>query len=249
MLSVKTTNREKLINTTLIALFAALCYIALTVLFIPFANMYIHFGNLIVVMAALLIGGWQGGLAGSVGMGLYDIFNGHADSSPKTFILKMLIGLTTGLVYTFFKNRKKYPSVALYTVGAVSLATGFCLLGYTLAQNHTYAGRSAWLCPIFILIGIISLIFGMLKNRLSHKTASAVVGASCGMLVNIAGETAWKTVTYMLAGSAPGAAFTAAALGQASTLINAGIAIVGGVALFAVLEKPMEKMRNRALSK
>lgn len=246
---MKATNREKLINTTMIALFAALCYIALTVLFIPFANMYIHFGNLIVVLAALLIGGWQGGLAGSIGMGFYDIFNGHADSSPKTFILKMLIGLATGLVYTFFKNRKKYPSAALYTVGAVSLATGFSLLGYTLAQNGAYGGRSAWLCPIFLFIGVLSIIFGLLKKRLSHKTASAVVGASCGMLVNLAGETAWKAFTYMLAGSAPGAALTAAALGQASTLINAGIAIVGGVALFAMLEKPMEKMKTRALSK
>jgi len=71
------------------------------------------------------------------------------------------------------------------------------------------------------------------------------VGASCGMLVNLIGETAWKTVTYTLAGSVPGAALTTAALGQASTLINAGIAIVGGVALFTVLEKPVEKIKNK----
>ena len=65
------------------------------------------------------------------------------------------------------------------------------------------------------------------------------------MLVNLIGETAWKTVTYTLAGSVPGAALTTAALGQASTLINAGIAIVGGVALFTVLEKPVEKIKNK----
>ncbi|MFQ8953782.1 MAG: hypothetical protein ACLR56_12735 [Oscillospiraceae bacterium] len=64
------------------------------------------------------------------------------------------------------------------------------------------------------------------------------------MLVNLIGETG-KTVTYTLAGSAPSAALTAAALGQASTLINAGIAIVGGVALFTVLEKPVEKIKNK----
>ena len=52
-------------------------------------------------------------------------------------------------------------------------------------------------------------------------------------------------MTYTLAGSAPGAALTTAALGQASTLINAGIAIVGGVALFTVLEKPVEKIKNK----
>ena len=51
---MKKTKHEQIVNIPMIPLFAALCYIALTVLFIPFANMYIHFGNLIVVLAALL---------------------------------------------------------------------------------------------------------------------------------------------------------------------------------------------------
>lgn len=239
---MKKTTHQRLLDITFIAVFAALCYIALTVLFIPFANMYIHFGNLIVVLAALLVGGWQGGLAGSIGMGFYDIFNGHADSSPKTFVLKLLIGLATGLVYNFFKNRKKYPTVALIVSGVVSLMISAGLLAHTLTQNHAYVGKGAVLCPIFFVIGILCIVFGLLKTKFSQKTASAVVGASCGMLVNLIGETAWKTVTYALAGSSVKAAFTTALLGQASTLINAGIAIVGGVALFCVLEKPFSKI-------
>ena len=59
------TTHQKILDVTFTALFAALCYIALTVFFIPFANMYIHFGNMIVVLAALLVGGWQGGLSAS----------------------------------------------------------------------------------------------------------------------------------------------------------------------------------------
>ena len=39
-------------------------------------------GNMVPILAALLIGGWQGGLAGSIGMGLYlsliHIFSGRA---------------------------------------------------------------------------------------------------------------------------------------------------------------------------
>ncbi len=242
---MKKTTHQKLLDITFIALFAALCYIALTVLFIPFANMYIHFGNLIVVLAALLVGGWQGGLAGSIGMGFYDIFNGHADSSPKTFILKLLIGLATGLVYSFLKSRKKYPAVPLYIAGVLSLMASAGILTHTLTQNHAYTGKGVWLFPLFAIIGIISILFGLLKNKLSQKTASAVVGASCGMLVNLVGETAWKLVTYMLAGSGFKAALTTAVLGQASTLINAGIAIVGGVALFCALEKPFAKILNK----
>lgn len=242
---IKKNNHQKLLDVTFIALFAALCYIALLVLFIPFANMYIHFGNLIVILAALLVGGWQGGLAGSIGMGFFDIFNGHADSSPKTFILKLLIGITVGIVYNFFKNRKKFPSIALYISGVISLMIGSGLLAHTFTQNHAYTGKSAVLCPIFFVIGLLCILFGLLKNKFSHKTASAIVGASCGMLVNIIGETVWKLVTFMLAGSGFKAALSGAVLAQASTLINAGIAIVGGIALFTVLEKPFSKILNQ----
>ena len=118
------------------------------------------------------------------------------------------------------------------------------ILVHTVTQNHAYTGKGAWLFPLFLIIGLISIVFGLLKNKFPQKTAAAIVGASCGMLVNLIGEAAWKTVTYILAGSAPSAAFTSAVLGQASTLINAGIAIVGGVALFTVLEKPVEKIKN-----
>lgn len=242
---IKSKKREKLLNITFIALFAALCYIALTVFFFPFAQMYIHFGNLIVVVAALLIGGWQGGLAGSIGMGLYDILNGHADSSPKTFLLKFLIGLTVGLVYNLLKNRKKYPTAILFVSGLFSLLISIGLLIHTFVSNKGYAGKAAVLAPIFIVIGMLCIIFAALKTKFSQKTASAISAAACGMLVNILGETAWKTVQFWIAGSSLSAAFTGAALAQGSTLINAGISIIGGVALFTALEKPFAKIYKK----
>ena len=181
----KKTNHQKILDVTFIALFAALCYIALTFFFFPVGPMFVHFGNLIVVVASLLMGGWQGGLAGSVGMGLYDILNGHADSSPKTFLLKFLIGLTVGMVYN------------------------------------------------------------LLKNKMKRKTVAAFIGAVCGMVVNLVGETLWKIVQYTSAGSTVSAATTTAVLSQGSTLINAIIAVIGGVAIFKALEKPFDKMMKR----
>ena len=242
---MKKSTHARLLDITFIALFAALCYIALTVLFFPFGPMYIHFGNLIVVLAALLVGGWQGGLAGSIGMGFFDLFNGHADSAPKTFLLKLLIGLTAGLVYQFLKKRKQYPSVLLLLTGIASFAVTAALLVHTFEQNHAYTGKSAYLVPLFAGIGLLCVIFSLLKNRFPQKTAAAIVGATCGMVVNLVGETAWKFVVYLLAGSGAPAAFMAAVLGQGSTLINAGIAIVGGVALFTVLEKPFARILEK----
>ena len=238
----KSLKHKRILDITFISLFAALCYIALTVFFFPFAQMYIHFGNLIVVVASLLVGGWQGGLAGSIGMGLYDILNGHADSSPKTFILKFLIGLTVGLIYTFLNKREKYPSIWLFVSGIISLLISVALaINFTL-ENSSFNGNSTVLTPIFIVIGILCIIFSLLKNKFSKKTAAAIVGASCGMLINLVGETLWKTFQFWIAGSTFSAAFTGAMLAQGSTLINAGISIIGGVALFGLLEKPFAKI-------
>ncbi len=244
MKSSKTTH-QKIMDITFIGVFAALSYIVLAVLFIPFADMYIHFGNLVVVLAALLIGGWQGGLAGSIGMGFFDLFSGYATSAPKTFLLKFLIGLTAGLVYRFFASRKRFPSVALFISGGISVLLGAAITVYSVTEYHAFTGRSAILAPVFFLIGVLCIVFGLLKKRFSQKNAAAVIGAVCGMAVNIVGETLWKVVTFTLAGSSVQAAFTTAVLGQASTLINAGIAVIGGVALFTALEKPFTKIYNK----
>ena len=86
------------------ALFAALCYVIFTYLQIKIPMpggdaTSIHLGNAFCVLAALLLGGWYGGLAGAIGMGLADVMDPiYITGAPKTFILKLCIGLITGLV-------------------------------------------------------------------------------------------------------------------------------------------------------
>lgn len=244
-MSTNSKQKNNLLNVTMIGLFAALCYISLMLFFFPFGQMFIHFGNLIVVTAALLIGGWQGGLAGSIGMGLYDLFNGHADSSPKTFLLKFLIGLTVGVVYSIFKNRKKYPTATLLISGFASLVLGLGIMLFNTIKGNKMEFDLIVLFSLFIVIGVFCLIFALLGKKLSQKTAAATVGAAAGMLINIIGETLWKTVQFSLAGSNVSAAFTTAALAQGSTLINAAISIIGGVILFVALEKPFNKIISK----
>ena len=86
------------------ALFAALCYVIFTYLQIKIPMpggdaTSIHLGNAFCVLAALLLGGWYGGLAGAIGMGIADVMGPiYITGAPKTFILKLCIGLITGLV-------------------------------------------------------------------------------------------------------------------------------------------------------
>ena len=86
------------------ALFAPLCYVIFTYLQIKIPMpggdaTSIHLGNAFCVLAALLLGGWYGGLAGAIGMGIADVMDPiYITGAPKTFILKLCIGLITGLV-------------------------------------------------------------------------------------------------------------------------------------------------------
>ena len=86
------------------ALFAALCYVIFTYLQIKIPMpggdaTSIHLGNAFCVLAALLLGGWYGGLAGAIGMGIADVMDPiYNTGAPQTFILKLCIGLITGLV-------------------------------------------------------------------------------------------------------------------------------------------------------
>lgn len=97
-----TEQQTKTKKLALTALFAALCYIGFQFLKfdIPVGTekTAIHFGNAFCVLAALLLGGLYGGLAGALGMTIADLTSSYATSAPKTFLLKLLIGLIVGFV-------------------------------------------------------------------------------------------------------------------------------------------------------
>lgn len=86
----------------LAALFAALSYIGFQVFRfdIPVGTekTAFHLGNTFVALGALFIGGAMGGAAGAVGLTIADLTSGYATSAPKTFILKLFIGLIVGFI-------------------------------------------------------------------------------------------------------------------------------------------------------
>ena len=59
----------------------------------------LHIGNAFCVLGALLLGGWYGGLAGAIGMTIADVLDPiYIVGAPKTFVLKLCIGLIVGFV-------------------------------------------------------------------------------------------------------------------------------------------------------
>ena len=107
-------------------LLAALCYIgfAFFKIDIPVGpeKTAFHLGNVFCVLAALLLGGYWGGLAGAIGMTIADLTTAYVTSAPKTFLLKLCIGLIVGLVaHKIFHLSKEHS--AKYVTGVTILAS------------------------------------------------------------------------------------------------------------------------------
>ncbi len=102
--NIMNNNNEKVYKIVITGLMAALCYVAFTYLKIPIPTfggdmVALHIGNAFCVLAALLLGGFYGGLAGSLGMTIADLIDpAYVTSAPKTFVLKLCIGLIAGFV-------------------------------------------------------------------------------------------------------------------------------------------------------
>lgn len=118
-------------------LLAALCYIgfAFFKIDIPVGpeKTAFHFGNVFCVLAALLLGGYWGGLAGAVGMTIGDLTTSYVTSAPKTFLLKLCIGLIVGLVGHKLLKLSRDHSVK-YVTGA-TIAACVCGMAFNVAAD------------------------------------------------------------------------------------------------------------------
>ena len=133
--TVKT--QENIKRLAMAGLMAALCYIGFAVFKIDIpvgpGKTAFHFGNVFCVLAALLLGGFWGGLAGAIGMTIGDLTTAYVTSAPKTFLLKLCIGLIVGLVaHTVFKLSRTHSKK--YITGVTILAC-VCGMGFNMVAD------------------------------------------------------------------------------------------------------------------
>ncbi len=127
---MKQSVHQKIRTLSAAALFAALCYIGFTYarIDIPVGTekTAFHLGNVFCVLGALFLGGFWGGMAGAVGMTIADLTTAYVTSAPKTFLLKLCIGLITGLVAhkIFHINQDRPRKLPLSVATVLSCAAG-----------------------------------------------------------------------------------------------------------------------------
>lgn len=241
----KSTSRNTLLTTVLIALFAALAYVVLYIK-IPMGEQFVHMGNMVTILAALLIGGWQGGLSGSIGMGLYDIFF-YPTSVVKTLILKFGIGFFTGLIARVgLRHPDRSPRKGLAAASAVSLVIGLVLLAGRLFHLGGLADvtpvATIFLLVLGVLLGLL-LLASLKTDKLNNEVLFATLGATVGILWNIVGEFLFALVTKMLAGMSFEAAAIAALLKIPASFVNGSFSIFGAVLLYVPLKAALGRAR------
>lgn len=238
----------------LIGLFAAISYVALYFKIpipSPVGKPFIHMGNIFVILAALLFNGYIGGIAGSIGMGLYDLLNGYGISTIKTIILKFGIGVITGSVASKKNKRPLQSPVKWLILSAIAfMAIGITLFVLTRVKGYQIAmsGKEFVIHPVLyilsFILGIVLGLIGYLSKRFPIELQWVITGATAGIAFNLIGEFVFKVCLLLIAGSQFYPAVLAAVASLPATLINGTFSIIIAVALYVPLSKTLSTIKR-----
>jgi uncharacterized membrane protein len=184
---------SKVLKLAQTALFAALCYASFTFIQIKIpvpggGATSLHIGNAFCVLAALLLGGWRGGLAGAIGMSIADLLDPvYVLSAPKTFVMKLCIGLIAGFTaHKYAKINDNHDRSYVFKWVLISSACGLGfnvifdpILGYfykqyILGQPQELAAVLAKLSAITTFVNavvsvvLVSVIYNVLAPALKR---------------------------------------------------------------------------------
>ncbi len=194
----------------IIAMFTALCCAATFVQIRMPAGDFVHLGNFVMIISALLLGGIAGGIVGSFGMGLYDLifYSSKPTTIARTFILKFIIGFLVGYIFRLIIKRDINAKKILYVLLGLFIATSITsIVLFALSDKDTFSlsngfsgkyndifgsGKSLSISlyvPIFSVIFTIgtalAIIYG---HKLTKRSMAALVAVLIAVFVNVVGE-------------------------------------------------------------
>lgn len=97
---------------------------------------YLNLGDMVVFLAAMMLGKKGGFIVGGIGSGLADLLSGYSHYAPITFLVKGLEGYIAGVILETGIG-KKMPLIATI-IGGMWMA-----LGYYIAEIFMYGVKAA----------------------------------------------------------------------------------------------------------
>ena len=131
-------------------------------------NGYLNLGDMVVFLAALMLGRKGGFIVGGIGSALADIILGYSFYAPITLIVKGLEGYIAGRI---FETRlgQKTPIMAT-TIGGIWMA-----FGYYFAETFMYGAKAALASvPGNLLQGIVGAITAVALFAALKKTKATI---------------------------------------------------------------------------
>ena len=152
--------RTKTFDLVITAILAALVFVATVFINIKLPigqGGLIHLGTAMLFIAAILFGPKKGGLAGAIGMGLFDLVGGWLIWAPTTIIARALQGIIVGKIA--WSNGHKGDHIGLNILGALismPVMIGIYYIGQAIMFN-------SWVAPLASIPGdIIQNAVGLL---------------------------------------------------------------------------------------
>ena len=164
---------QELVLTGLMAcaVFVATCFIK-----VPVLNGYVHPGDALIYISAIMLGKKYGAAAGGIGGALADIMGGYAVWAPWTFVIKALMGFTAGLIIEKFAARKMETGNRFVITAAdgIAMVAGSVINcgGYFLGNSVMYGGIAAGIAamPGDIIQDAMGIGFGLVLEVALVKT-------------------------------------------------------------------------------
>ncbi|MGQ9631956.1 MAG: ECF transporter S component [bacterium] len=129
------TERIRTIGLVTVGLLIALTTVGTMAIRIPVPATagYINFGDTVIFIAALLFGGWVGGIVGGIGSSLADLL-GYPVYALPTLIIKGLEGFIAGGLFHLFGRSIGTRRGFLLAIPSVVLGFLWMVLGYFVAE-------------------------------------------------------------------------------------------------------------------
>ncbi len=238
---------RSILNITITAVFSALCFASLFLrIYIPsvVGRPYIHFGNLIIILAALLFTGPVGAISGAIGMGVFDLIDGYGIWTIKTIILKLLIGLITGIVYNLMKKKNRNVGLRIFVISILFLIFGIIMLIIAISKNGilTIGSKEFDLWPMYVfslILGIFLLVVGVVSKNKNKENKIAIYASSIALMANIIGEFIGKLIKCLLEGQGMDVSVISSLASLPATVINSLVTIIAIILIYPVLKRAL----------
>ena len=139
-LNINYRTKDLVTSSMLIALVFVATYIHVPSPFSLNSGGLIHLGNIMLFVASIVFGKYQGAIAGSFGMGLFDLFSGYAVWAPFTFIIRGVMGFVIGY---FAHSKNRNGNNLMWNIVGLVIASVWMVLGYFMTNIVLYHNIAA----------------------------------------------------------------------------------------------------------